>query len=259
MAYCSPAGISRQKCQLEKEKDHPRPFRAPTSRSCFTKNMRSFQKHGEISSRLCLIATAENSHQPFPFLKGNDTHRFRHFVPSLADVSQTELIQWSQQKAKLFPIGRRPRARVSNSLRQSFSSNLFQIPRTKFHFSLLLLSLRELLVALESSRFLLTELTFLKTTPSPADASTPKARLTKLRPLSHRPRYSLLLCVRALWEKRGGGIPHNSKSDVIFHRNSSVDWQILVREMRFTRGTQRYFIWTWNLIVLCNLSQSWSN
>ncbi|KAF4112829.1 hypothetical protein G5714_005374 [Onychostoma macrolepis] len=67
-----------------------------------------------------------------------------------------------------------------------------------------------------------------------------QARFSKLRPI-HRPRYSLLLLLcaadagataRALGT-RGGGIPHNSNSDVMFPRNSklvlasSVEWQSL--------------------------------
>ncbi len=146
MAYCSPAGISWQKCQQEKA--HPRPFRAPTRRYCLLFHQKCEAFKSTVKSLSVFVWYSTNSNQRFPFLNG--THRFRHFVSSLADVSQTELIQWSQQKDKLFPIGWRPRARVSNRHSQSFSSNLFQIPKTKVSLFAASLSLREVLVVLES-------------------------------------------------------------------------------------------------------------
>lgn len=142
MAYCSPAGISWQKCQQEKA--HPRPFRAPTRRCCLSFQQKCAAFKSTVKSLPVFVWCSTNSNQRFPFLKGNVTHRFRHFVcilSLLSRMSQTELIQWSQQKTKLFPIGWRPRARSatakaspqisSRSRRQRFTFRCFFVAQTR--------------------------------------------------------------------------------------------------------------------------------
>lgn len=128
-----------------------KPILAPFERlrvatvSCFTKNAKLLKALWNLFPSL--FDTAQTQTNGFHF---SMVLTVFGILSLLSRMSQTELIQWSQQKDKLFPIGWRPRARVSNRHRQSFSSNLFQIPKTKVSLFAASLSLREVLVVLES-------------------------------------------------------------------------------------------------------------
>lgn len=153
-----------------------------------------------VKSLFVFVWYGTNSSPRFPFLKGYSPFSAfcLYFVSSLTDVSQTELIQWSQQKAKLFPIGRRPRVRVSNRHRpceKAFPQISSRSRRQSFTFQCVFVALRS--TGGPKSRFLLTELSFENHT-QPSRCRHTKARLTKLRPDSHRPRYTLLLLLLLL-------------------------------------------------------------
>lgn len=173
--------------------------------SCFTKNAQLFfKKHWNLCP--VLFATVRTQNNGFHFSWVLTVFGILSvFVSSLTDVSQTELIKWSQQKAKLFPIGWCPRARVNNRHRpcgKASSQISSRSRRQSFTFHCVFVAQRSTGGGPRVD-FLLTELSFENHT-QPSRWRHTKARLTKLRPDSYRPRYSLLpLCVpqtRALWE-----------------------------------------------------------
>lgn len=107
--------------------------------SCFTKNAQLFLKK-TLKSLPSFVRYRTNSKQWLPFLMS--THRFRHFV-CFCLFSHGCVTNWTNKmksaKSQTFShrlMSTRKSEQPSPPVWKSFFSNFFQIPKTKFHFSL---------------------------------------------------------------------------------------------------------------------------
>ncbi len=138
MAYCSPAGINVRWQKWQQEKAHPRRFRAAYAslQSLVSTKMRSFQS--TVKSLPVFVWYSTNSNQTVSISQGYSP--FSAFCLYFVLFSRGCVTNWAdtmkstekQTFSHRLPCPRKIRHR------QSFSSNLVQIPKTKFHFSLLL-------------------------------------------------------------------------------------------------------------------------
>ncbi len=271
MAYCSPAGINVRWQKWQQEKAHPRRFRAPTRRCSLSFQQKCAAFQSTVKSLPVFVWYSTNSNQRFPFLKG--THRFRHFVCILSLLSRMcHKLSWYNEvnrKANFLPSAAVP-AQDPPPPKLLLKSR--PDPENKVSLFAASLSLRQVLVVLESFPANGTE--FWKPHPAqPMQLGTPKRVWLNSARILTGPVIRCCCCfvccgrrgLSARSENARWGYPTQFQLWRNFPRNSNfvlasyVEWQSLVREMRFTRGTQRDFIWTTKLIVLFNLSQSWHN
>lgn len=132
-----PRELAGKKCQQERPSS-PLSSAYASLLSPVSPKIRSFQKRREISSDLCSL---QYKHKPAASI----CHEYSPFsafclylVSSLTNVSQTEADTMKSTESQTFShrlMSTRNSQQASPLVWKSFSSNLFQTPETKFHFS----------------------------------------------------------------------------------------------------------------------------